>query len=190
MAEIWFYWCRDALNERVHRAIIHNDQTRGLNLKFLWIFWNFTEFCQFSANFRVGNAILIDLRRPFKARNQVQKELEYRTSNGKAKICFCGWYTHWNDTSYQNCFKDYQLENVIYMIGQIERLFLGQIEFTQRTTSLTFARQKITKISQTYSLKVLYIHVHTYQIEITFDKWCKEYSRIHILEMISCWENS
>ena len=121
-----------------------------VSLKFLWIFRNFTEFCQFSANFRVGNAILIDLRRPFKDRNQVQKELEYRTSNGKAKICFCGWYTHWNDTSYQNCFKDYQLENVIYMIGQIERLKLGQIEFTQRTTSSTFVRknyEKITKIS-------------------------------------------
>jgi len=59
------------------------------------------------------------------------------------------------------------------MIGQIERLKLGQIEFTHRTTSSTFVRKKlrkITKISQTYSLKVLYIHVHTYQIEITFDK--------------------
>ena len=162
--------------------------------KFLWIFRNFTEFCQFSANFRVGNAILIDLRRPFKARNQVQKELEYRTSNGKAKICFCGWYTHWNDTSYQNCFKDYQLENAIYMIGQIERLFLGQIEFqfTQTIDQFNICKKKLRKFDHraTYSLKVLYIHVHTYTYEITFDKWCKEYSRVRIPEMISCWENS
>ena len=62
------------------------------------------------------------------------------------------------------------------MIGQIERLFLGQIEFTQRTTSSTFVRKKLRKklrkfhCRKTYSLKVLYIHVHTYQIEITFDK--------------------
>ena len=139
-----------------------------VSLKFLWIFRNFTEFCQFSANFRVGNAILIDLRRPFKDRNQVQKELEYRTSNGKAKICFCGWYTHWNDTSYQNCFKDYQLENVIYMIGQIERLFLGQIEFTQRTTSSTFVRKNYEKITKKLLKKLLVASdLLCYEIELT-----------------------
>ena len=76
-----------------HRAIIHNDQTRGL----IEIFVNFSEFygilsifSKISSNFRIGNTILIDLRRPFKARDQVQKELEHRTSNRKNENMFCG----------------------------------------------------------------------------------------------------
>ena len=33
-----------------------------------------------------------------------------------------------DDTSYRNCFKDYQLEITINIEGQIERPLLGQVE--------------------------------------------------------------